>query len=375
MKEQKIEEERFMKAKKSLQVIFVMVLALVLSGITGCTRSSERSDAQVAGDVQAKISSDSMLAGRPISINANKGVVTLSGSVNSDTERTAATNDAAQVEGVKQVLNNLQLAQAAAPMPEAPQMAESQAPAPPPERPRATSTRRPAKRSPSSESSSSAVTTHDYSSPAPSTSTASNGYGSSTPAAPAVPQHVTVPEGTALQIRTVEGLSSERSQPNDIFHGTLNSEVMVGETVAIPAGADVEGRVVEAKNATHYTGQSSLTLQLTRISFNGQSYNIVSDQWSKQGAARGKNTAGKVAGGAAVGAVLGGIFGGGKGAAIGATAGAGAGAGANTITRGQQVELRPESLLSFRLQNPISVTPSSSNRSHGQRIEPSSDQQ
>jgi len=342
-----------------------------LSGITGCTRS-ERSDAQVAGDVQAKISADSMLAGRQISINANKGVVTLSGSVNSDAERTAATNDAAQVEGVKQVLNNIQLAQAA-PMPEAPQVGENQPPAPAPEKPRASTPKRPAKRSPSGGE----VTTRDYSSPAPSTNTASNSYGSSgaAPSAPAVPQRVTVPEGTTLQIRTVEGLSSERSQPNDIFHGTVNNEVMVGETVAIPAGADVEGRVVDAKNAGHYTGQSGLTLQLTRISFNGQNYNIVSDQWSKQGAARGKNTAGKVAGGAAVGAVLGGIFGGGKGAAIGATAGAGAGAGANTITRGQQVELRPESLLTFRLQNPISVTPSSSNRSHGQKIEPSSDQQ
>ena len=366
-----------MKAKMSLQVIFVMVLALVLSGVTGCTRSSERSDAQVAGDVQAKVSADSMLAGKQISINANKGVVTLSGSVNSDAERSAATNDAAQVEGVKQVLNNIEIAQAA-PMPETPQVAENQAPAPAPEKPRPSSTRRAAKRSPSSNNNSSEVTTRDYSSAAPNTNTASNSYGTSTPAAPsapAVPQHVTVPEGTTLQIRTVEGLSSERSQPNDVFHGTLNSEVMVGETVAIPAGADVEGRVVEAKNATHYTGQSSLTLQLTRISFNGQNYNIVSDQWSKQGAARGKNTAGKVAGGAAVGAVLGGIFGGGKGAAIGATAGAGAGAGANTITRGQQVELRPESLLTFRLQNPISVTPSSSNRSHGQRIEPSGEQQ
>ena len=371
-----------MKAKISLQVIFVMILALALSGVTGCSRSSERSDAQVAGDVQSKISSDSMLAGRQISINANKGVVTLSGSVNSDTERTAASNDAAQVQGVKQVLNNLQVAQAAAPMPENTQMAENAAPAPEPrttEKPRAASPRRSSKRSPSNTSSSS-VTTRDYSSPAPSTSTntASNSYGSSTPtgpAAPAVPQRVTIPEGTTLQIRTVEGLSSERSQPNDVFHGTVNSEVMVGDTVAIPAGADVEGRVVEAKNAGHYTGQSSLTLQLTRISYNGQSYNIVTDQWSKQGAARGKNTAGKVAGGAAVGAILGGIFGGGKGAAIGATAGAGAGAGANTITRGQQVELRPESLLSFRLQNPISVAPGSSNRSHGQRIEPSSDQQ
>ena len=369
-----------MKAKISLQVIFVMILALALSGVTGCSRSSERSDAQVAGDVQSKISSDSTLAGRQISINANKGVVTLSGTVNSDTERTAASNDAGQVDGVKQVLNNLQVAQAAAPMPEPTQTAENAAPAPEPrenEKPRASSTRRPSKRSPSSPgNSSSSVTTRDYSSPAP--STASNSYGSSTPAAPAapaVPQRVTVPEGTTLQVRTVEGLSSERSQPNDVFHGTLNSEVMVGETVAIPAGADVEGRVVDAKNAGHYTGQSSLTLQLTRISYNGQSYNIVSDQWSKQGNARGKNTAGKVAGGAAVGAVLGGIFGGGKGAAIGATAGAGAGAGANTITRGQQVELRPESLLSFRLQNPISVMPGSSNRSHGQRIEPSSEPQ
>jgi len=363
-----------MNAKNSLQVVFAMILALALSGVTGCSRSSERSDAQVAGDVQSKIASDSMLAGRQISINANKGVVTLSGTVNSDTERTTASNDAGQVEGVKQVLNNLQVAQAAAPMPEPTQTAEN-APAPEPrasEKPRPATSRRPTKRSPSS-SDNSSVTTHDYSSPAPSTATSN--YGSSTPAAPAVPQRVTVPEGTTLQIRTVEGLSSERSQPNDVFHGTLNSEVMVGETIAIPAGADVEGRVVDAKNAGHYSGQSSLTLQLTRISFNGQSYNVVSDQWSKQGAARGKNTAGKVAGGAAVGAVLGGIFGGGKGAAIGATAGAGAGAGANTITRGQQVELRPESLLSFRLQNPISVMPSSSNRTHGQRIEPSSDQQ
>ena len=104
MKEHKTKEESSMKAKMSLQMIFVMVLALVLSGVTGCTRSSERSDAQVAGDVQAKISADSMLAGKQVSINANKGVVTLSGSVNSDAERTAATNDAAQVEGVKQVL-------------------------------------------------------------------------------------------------------------------------------------------------------------------------------------------------------------------------------------------------------------------------------
>src|SRR5438270_13590220 len=94
--------------------------------------------------------------------------------------------------------------------------------------------------------------------------------------------------------------------------------------------------------------------------------------WPEQAEKRGKNTSEKVGGRAAVRAILGGIFGGGKGAAIGATAGAGAGAGANTITKGQKVELRPETLVSFRLQNPISVMPSGSNERHGTVIRPDS---
>lgn len=353
-----------MKAKISLGAILAIVLTFAVVGIGGCSR--ERTDAQVAGDVQTKIGADPGLAGRQISINANKGVITLTGTVQSDAERNAASSDAAQVDGVKQVLNNLEIAQAAAPAPMPTEAAQTA----PPEKPkpgRATSSTPRRSHSAPSSSSSSDVTTHDYSTPASTTTNTAQ----ATPAAPPVPRSLTVPAGTTLQIRTVEELSSEKSQVNDVFHGTLNSEVMVGDSVAIPAGADVEGRVMDAKNATHYTGQSSLGLQLTRISYNGHSYNIVTDQWSKQGTARGKNTAAKVGGGAAVGAILGGIIGGGKGAAIGATAGAGAGAGANTITRGQQVELRPESLISFQLQNPISVTPSTSNRSRGQKIEPS----
>src|SRR5437868_11641138 len=152
-----------MKAKISLHAIFVMVLTLLLSGVTGCSRSNQRTDAQVAGDVQAKISADSTLTGRQISINANKGVVTLAGTVNSDAERVAATNDAAQVDGVKQVLNNLQLApaEAAAPVPENTQVGQSE-PTPEPkaaQKPRPT--RRTSNRPSPSQSSSSSVTTRD----------------------------------------------------------------------------------------------------------------------------------------------------------------------------------------------------------------------
>src|SRR5205085_12149039 len=110
------EGENIMKAKVTV-LAFIFVLAFAV--LTGCSKSNslygnERSDAQVAGDVQSKITADSTLAGRQISINANKGIVTLTGTVNSDGEVTSAINDAQQVEGVKQVVSRLQVAQAAA---------------------------------------------------------------------------------------------------------------------------------------------------------------------------------------------------------------------------------------------------------------------
>ena len=96
---------------------------------------------------------------------------------------------------------------------------------------------------------------------------------------------------------------------------------------------------------------------------NGRSYSLQTSQWSKSGNGRGKSTAAKVGGGAAVGAVLGGIFGGGKGAAIGAAAGAGAGTGVSAATKGQQIILRPEAIIAFQLQGPITVPPGTSRRS------------
>jgi hypothetical protein len=63
-----------------------------------------------------------------------------------------------------------------------------------------------------------------------------------------------------------------------------------------------------------------------------------------------------VGGGAVLGAIIGGIAGGGKGAAIGAGAGSAAGAGVQVLTRGQQVKVPSETLLEFRLQQPVTIT-------------------
>lgn len=164
---------------------------------------------------------------------------------------------------------------------------------------------------------------------------------------------------TQLSIRLNQELSSETAQVGDTFRGSISSPVVVGDTVVIPTTADVEGHVVDVKSAGRFAGQSDLVIELTRLHMNGKSYSLTTDRWSKAGSSRGKATAAKVGGGAAVGAILGGIFGGGKGAAIGAAAGAGAGTGVSAATKGQQIILKPETVLNFQLQSSISVVPGS----------------
>src|SRR3954453_14020832 len=103
---------------KLFPLVSVSVLLLASLALTGCSKFSARSDSQVASDVQSKLNSDSNIQNKQISVAADKGVVTLSGTVASDMERMAAANDAGQVEGVKTVGNNLQASNASTSAPQ-----------------------------------------------------------------------------------------------------------------------------------------------------------------------------------------------------------------------------------------------------------------
>jgi hypothetical protein len=346
---------------KLFPIFSTLLLALV--AVTGCTKFGARSDSQVASDVQSKLNSDSNIQNKQIGVAADKGVVTLSGTVNSDLERTAAGNDAGQVEGVKTVVNNLQTnnagnqgAQSASNMDNMPGMNmgtdTAAAPAPVPHRPLATRS--------SPARSSSTKPTHSYSdnaSNAPSSNSNDNLASNNTPAPPPAPVTVTVPAGTKLSVRITDPLSSETAKVGDTFRGTLDNAITIGDKVVVPRDADVQGRVLAAKPSTHFTGQSQLSVEMTVLDINGKSYQIATNQWQKLGTARGKRTAATVGGGAALGAVIGAIAGGGKGAAIGAGAGAAAGTGVQGVTKGQKVELPSESVLDFELAQPVTVTP------------------
>src|ERR1051325_4332863 len=92
------------------RVISALVALTLLVFALGCNKqetATPRTDSQVAADITNKINSDANLPNKQIAVGSNNGVVTLSGTVSSESERLAAANDASQVEGVKTVVNNL----------------------------------------------------------------------------------------------------------------------------------------------------------------------------------------------------------------------------------------------------------------------------
>jgi hypothetical protein len=166
---------------------------------------------------------------------------------------------------------------------------------------------------------------------------------------------VTIPAGQPLLVRMIDGVDSKKNNVGDIFHASLETDLTINGGLVARKGTDIYGRLAEAKEAGHLSGSAELQLELTRMVINGQDYPVVSSDYNVKGKGRGTNTAQKVGGGAIAGAIIGAIAGGGRGAAIGAGAGSAAGAGVQILTRGQQVKVPSETLLEFRLQQPVTV--------------------
>ena len=322
------------------------VILLVLAVTLGCSKAP--TDAQIATDIQNKLNTDSGLQGKQLIVQADKGSVTLSGEVDNDAQRQAAARYASSEPGVKQIVNNLQVAP---PPPVAAQASPPEQPKPSP------AARHRHKASKNQEDSSNAPAQVAQTEPPPPPAPAPAPAAPAPPPPPPPPQKVTIPSGTTLAIRLVDAIDSETATQGQTFHATLNSPLAVDGATAIPTGYNVEGHVVTVQSAGKFAGQSLLVLQLDRISAAGNVYNIQTDQYKKQGSSRGKNTAEKVGGGAGIGAIIGALAGGGKGAAIGAVAGGGLGAGAQAVTHSQQIKLPSETVLNFTLQSSLTVIP------------------
>lgn len=332
--------------------------------VVGCKmKSSQPTDQQLTSDIQSKIKGESALANQNIQVSVVNGVATLNGTVTDEASRALAANDSGTINGVKTVVNNLTVQSATADPAPAQQTPEAVAPAPAPE---------PARSQPA-DSRSDRKKRHDYQradstparapvTPAYQPAAQANNTPPPTPvqAAPPPPpqpvvRDITIPAGTVVPVRITETLDSKTAQTNDAFHGALAGDLGTQGVIALRRGAPIVGRIIEAREAAHFKGQSLLSLELTEIQRGGQKIALTTDAYTKQGAARGKNTAVKAGGGAAFGAIIGAIAGGGKGAAIGGLAGAAAGTGVNAVTHGEQTVIQTETLINFQLQSPITI--------------------
>ena len=176
------------------------------------------------------------------------------------------------------------------------------------------------------------------------------------PAPEASASQATVPAGSPLLVRMIDSVDSSRNHVGDRFHASLETDLYANNVLVAPKGTDVYGRLAEAQAAGQMAGSSELKLELTDLIVNGRDYPLVTGEYQLKGQGRGKDTAEKVGGGAILGAIIGGLAGGGKGAAIGAGVGAGAGGAVQVLTHGQQVRVPSETLLEFRLDQPVTFT-------------------
>ena len=165
-----------------------------------------------------------------------------------------------------------------------------------------------------------------------------------------------VPSGTEITVRTNGRIDAKNTNQGRIYSAVVDRDVRDGSgNVVIRRGADAELIIRSSSNR-------ELQLDLESVSVDGRRYvvsttdEVISSEGDrKDGVGANQRTAKYAGGGAVIGSIIGAIAGGGKGAAIGAIAGGGAGAIWQTATRGRQVNVPAESLLTFRLDRPLRV--------------------
>ncbi len=90
---------------------------------------------------------------------------------------------------------------------------------------------------------------------------------------------VTIPAGQSLLVRMIDGVDSAKNHVGDVFHGSLETDVTVGNTIVARKGTDVYGRLANAEKSGTFTGKSELQLELTRMVIDGKDYPVVSSDY------------------------------------------------------------------------------------------------
>jgi hypothetical protein len=170
------------------------------------------------------------------------------------------------------------------------------------------------------------------------------------------PQTLTLPAGTVVRVRADEWLSSDRNLTGDSFSAVLSEPIVVNGWVVARRGQAQTGRVSLVKKS-HGGGASQLGVDLPELTLvDGQQLPLQTQLFQTSAGTSHDRDAAVIGTTTVVGAVIGAIAGRGTGAAIGAGVGATAGIIGVMSTPGKPTVIPPETILSFRLQAPVTIS-------------------
>ena len=172
------------------------------------------------------------------------------------------------------------------------------------------------------------------------------------------PASVTIGPGTPIKVRTATTLSTKSTKTGDTFTATLAEPIVIDGKVVAPRGAQVSGIVVDSDEGGRVKGVATLSVRLSQLRVGERNVAIQTGTIARRARTTKKKDAVKVGVGAGIGAAIGAIAGGGQGAAIGAASGGAAGTGLVLATHGEPAVIGAESVLTFKLTEPVTVEPS-----------------
>jgi len=170
------------------------------------------------------------------------------------------------------------------------------------------------------------------------------------------PATLTLPAGTMINVRTTGFLASNRNKVGDAFTTVLDQPIVVNGFVVARRGQPVIGRVVIAKKEHD---ESQLVVELASLTLVDGTHVPVKTEQVKNvqpDAGVGGHEVVGLAATTGTGALIGGAVGGGAGAGIGAGIGAAAGILGIGLTRGRPTVIAPESMLTFRMDEPLAIS-------------------
>jgi hypothetical protein len=163
--------------------------------------------------------------------------------------------------------------------------------------------------------------------------------------------------GTKIRVSMDSEINSDVAGVNDTFITKIAEPVRVRETIVLPVGTVIEGRVTKVERAAGGGKGGILSVRFETLRFeNGEKREIEGVLVNELKAASAQKTSIlAVIGGTAIGALLGAVSKAENGAIIGAGIGAGAGTGVALLTKAKHVRIRTNEKFEIELTKQVTL--------------------